>query len=52
MSNWTNETPYGASNGSTYDGNDLGDGLNTWDSVSDSWDGKTITIWVNDNKSS
>lgn len=52
MSTWTNEIPYGGAIGSTYDGPDKGDGLNTWDSLSDSWDGQTITIWTNQNKSS
>lgn len=51
MSNWTNQIPYGGATGSTYDGNDKGDGLNTWDSATDSWDGLTITIWTNQTKS-
>lgn len=52
MSTWTHEIPYGGAVGSTYDGNDKTDGLNTWDSASDSWDGQSITIWTHETKSS
>ena len=52
MATWTNEIPYGGATGTTYDGANKGDGLNTWDSSTDSWDGQTITIWTNEQKSS
>lgn len=48
---WTNETQYGGGAASTWDGADLGDGLNTWDSATDSWDGHTLTIWTNETRS-
>lgn len=51
MASWIHEIPYGSGASSTWDGNDLGDGLNTWDSSTDSWDGKTITNWTHEQKS-